>query len=302
MELSTIVRKEVRSLLKEGMQEYQALSFVAQNAMRLLMRRNIEFLKEYLSEPQDPQHALPMSVRFSELNLSENEQFSGTDVAALLSNIHGFIEFVYRPLNQRIQGDQSSEKHSGVIVRSRIRIYYTPKILHGLSAFGHLDEQRLFNFMWSERGATLVHELKHAVDEYRLGKHFNNDEEFKIKYKNSKPSPPDFKDEDDAEWMEYYRRYLNLPHEVWARFAEMVDRIEFKRQDNDIPYKHMPDGSPGIIYHMNTLEFVLRSLKKMNGWEMMDQKKQRRVINAMSSIWHEENEWVKDNNQKVQKA
>lgn len=305
MEVLSMLRSEVRSILQEGMSEYRALSFLAKEAILILSKNNFDLYTGYVEHNTHPHDALRSAIRYDDLkSILSDEELSGTDVAAMISNINGRIGFAYRTDKQNIHGDYGSKKDDGNIIYSEINLFYGPQFLHGLKQFnnGLVDIQRLTTILIQAYERVLVHELKHALDDYRLGEHFNKDSEFKRKYSTSAPSPPTFTDEDDTEWLEYYRQYLNLPHEVWARFAEVVHNTEFKELDHDIMFKVMPDGSPGGIYHMNDLGSAIRSLQRMRGWEYMDQRQKRRLINAMSGIWHEENEWVKENNKKVNAA
>lgn len=303
MELSAIVRSEIRSLLVEGMNEYRALSYLAHEIIMLLAKRNLSHLQEYFQNPINPPDALPMSVRYSDLkDIMQHPELGGTDVAAMISSLHGFIAPAYNSMHKETLADYGAEKHEGSITVSRIRLFYTSEMLNELKPLSYSYGNTLFNWLWSNMGVSLVHELKHAVDDYRLGKHFAKADEFKQKYRNRKPSPPAFADEDPTEWLEYYRAYLNLPHEIWARFAELVHRTDFKEEVPDQMYVHMPDGGKGILYSTTPLSLVISGLKKMRGWEFMDQKQQRRMINALSAIWHEEQDWVKENNAKVNSA
>lgn len=295
--------REVRIAINEGMNEYRALSHLAREIIALLAKRNLAHLQEYFEDPRNPPDALPMSVRYSDLkNITQDPELGGTDAAAMISSLNGFIAPQYRSANRTTLADYGSEKHEGSITLSRIRLFYTNTMLDRLKTLNYSYGNILFNFLWNAMGSSLVHELKHAVDDYRLGKHFAKADEFKQKYSNRKPSPPDFKDEDPTEWLEYHRAYLNLPHEIWARFAELVHGTAFKEEIPDQVYAYMPDGEKGILYVTTPLPTVLSRLKRMAGWEHMDQRQQRRMINALSSIWHEEQDWVKENNEKVNQA
>jgi len=95
----------------------------------------------------------------------------------------------------------------------------------------------------------LVHELQHAYDDLRSsGKYIQNkqsDQYYNSKYKSN-------------------YSYLRLPHEVWARFAELAEHIN--------PY----------IRRSNLVSIVEDNL---NGWEHLDQAMKQRILKAAYKLY-----------------
>lgn len=95
----------------------------------------------------------------------------------------------------------------------------------------------------------LVHELQHAYDDIRSGgKYIQNkqsDQYYNSKYKS-----------------EY--SYLRLPHEVWARFAELAEHIN--------PY----------IRRSNIVNIVEDHIR---GWEYLDEPMKKRILKAAYKLY-----------------
>lgn len=307
MDLLRSVRDEVRMAIHEGIDEYGALSFLARAIMDKLVTDNIKHVVEYFQHPDDPNDVFPVGVTLSEVkDIISHPNFGGTDVAAMVSACpNANVSMRYRSLKLHTKGEYESKRIDGHVFVSSIHLYYSNRTLNELKPIYHGDPKILLNFLWSQIGTYLIHELKHAVDDFRLGSHFNKhggSSEFKEKYRINRPSPPDFLDEDPKEWLEYHHTYLNLPHEVWARFAQLMDSIEFKQEDLETPYATMADGSPGKLYIMNSMADVISKLNSMRGWSIMNDKQKRRLINVLSGFWHEVDEQVKENNEQVNAA
>jgi hypothetical protein len=49
------------------------------------------------------------------------------------------------------------------------------------------------------------------------------------------------------------------------------------------------------------MAIVIKWLKNMYGWEAIEEKQRRRLIRALSNLWHEEAAWVEANNREVAK-
>lgn len=302
-------------MIREGMAEYKALSFAANALLERMAALHYEMVNMFLRGEVEGPLMFPERAYLSDLKaLQADPQLSGTDLAAMVSQHKAFwVEFMYNQVRREVRAEYKAEKDDGNRTQLvRIVLYFTRDFLGEIkSAFDgrSVTKQTLFNFLWVRFGSSLVHELRHAVDDHRFQDITRNGErvfqglqpinspafKFKQKYREKVPS----KEFDADEWMEYHKTYLRMPHEVWARFSQLVHATKFKDEHAEVEYALMPDGSRGITYTMRPLGAVLGGLKGMYGWEALEEPQRRRLTRALSSLWHEEAKWVEQNNKEV---
>jgi hypothetical protein len=95
----------------------------------------------------------------------------------------------------------------------------------------------------------LVHELQHAYDDLRS----------KGKYTQDKQSQEYYK----SKYKSHYS-YLKLPHEVWARFAELAEHITIYIRKSDLV---------GIVED------------NLRGWEYLDEPMKRRILKSAYKLY-----------------
>ena len=112
----------------------------------------------------------------------------------------------------------------------------------------------------------IVHELQHAYDDFR------SDGKFVIHKKTQ-----DFfrkqqeKGNHNIDTKEEYKNYLNLPHEMWARFSETITKFN----------KH--DWKEDFIY-------VLKGFRKnFKGYKFLNEKDKKRLIKALYKYYNLKN-------------
>lgn len=307
---------EVRKMIREGMAEYRALSQMADVILRRLSDLNHRTVNEFLSGALEGQMMLPQKVELKDMRaIVSDPSLAGTDLASMVPQYKSFsIGFMYRMVQRNVGADYRTLKdEDGRTVSASITIYFTKKFLDALAPFQHrqIFPDQLYNLLSNAFSSFLVHELRHAVDDHRFQDIRGADDRpvfsslqprnsiadrFRQRYAGKKPSP----DADKEAWLKYHREYLKLPHEVWARFAQVVHDEKFKKETDD-PYVLMPDGSKGVTYVMAPLARVLEGLQYMTGWNVIGEKQRRRLIRALSNLWHEEAEWVEENNREVRR-
>lgn len=308
--------REVRAAIREGMAEYTALSHVANAILKRMADLHHGTVNMFLSGALEGQLMFPEKVELKGMRqILSDPALAGTDLASMIPQYKMFsIGFLYRQLRKNVGADYRTAKdENGRTLSASITIFFTKKFLDGLAPFMHrqISPTQLYNLLSQTFSSFLVHELRHAVDDHRFQDKLDNRGDavfrslqpknsaasrFKERYASRKPSP----DDDKEAWLKYHSEYLKLPHEVWARFAQVVHDEEFKKETED-PYVVMPDGSKGITYQMVPLKEVLEGLQYMAGWAIISEKQRRRLIRALSNLWHEEDAWVKANNAEVAK-
>jgi hypothetical protein len=309
--------REVRRMIREGMAEYKALSYVANAVLQRMAALHYETVNSFLRGEAEGELMFPAKTHLSEIKgLTEDPELSGTDLASMVPQYKDFwVQFMYNSMHQEVRAEYSAIKdEDATTLAVRIYLYYTKKFLDEMKttfAGRRMSQQVLFNLLWKKFGSSLVYELRHAVDDHRFQDITHDGErvfqglnpknspgfQFKEKYREKKPN----KEVDTEEWLAYHKAYLQLPHEVWARFAQFVHSTGIKTEDLNTPYVMMPDGSKGVTYHIRPMAIVIKWLKNMYGWEAIEEKQRRRLIRALSNLWHEEAAWVEANNREVAK-
>lgn len=305
---------EVRTAIREGMAEYTALSSVANAIIKRMADLHHDTVNQFLSGTLEGPLMFPKKVNLNDMReVLSDPDLSGTDLASMVPQYKSFsIGFLYNSKDRKVGADYRAAKNEyGRTLSVSITLFFNKKFLDELAPFKQMSPTQVYNLLSRNFSSSLVHELRHAVDDHRFQDIRSNKDEpvfhglqpnnsaasrFKARYASKKPSP----DEDKAAWLEYHKGYLKMPHEIWARFAQVVHDVEFKTDTYD-DYVRMPDGSMGITYKIVPLAVVLGGLSRMNGWKVISEKQRRRLVRALSNLWHEEEAWVKANNVEVSK-
>ncbi len=311
---------EVRRMIREGMAEYKALSTATDMILRRMAQLNYGNVDKFLKGEKEAQVMFSQRVNLYDLKqIMHDPELSGTDLASMISHYRTFmIHLSYTSANNKSKADYRAAKdEAGRTLSVSITLFYRPEFIERVKSDTLIPkgEEYLFRFLWNEFHSSLVHELRHAVDDHRFqdivsnkggepkpvfqGLQPINSKAFalKTKYSDVRLSP----DSNKEAWLSYHEQYLRFPHEVWARFSQVVHGTEFKREDADTMYAMMPDGSPGKTYIMTPMADVIERLKTMYGWNALGEKQRRRLVRAMSNLWHEEAKWVEANNREVAK-
>lgn len=122
--------------------------------------------------------------------------------------------------------------------------------------------------------SSLLHELQHAWDDWKSdGKSFHNKKWGKFVDKKKKLIKSDSftKEESDA-----HKMYMNLQHEINARFAQTIKKIYFTDIDDDTK----------TVETMKPLEKVLKDFKvNFEGYGILSPKDKKRLINRVIIYW-----------------
>lgn len=141
----------------------------------------------------------------------------------------------------------------------------------------------------------LIHELQHAYDDYKSGGMSYNTktyDTYKEKYYDKVDGVYHQKKIQD---LNQYKNYLNLPHEIWARFSQAMNKTKFFISDTD---NNVTDNNPNTIYPIND---VIKSFgDNFLGYDSLSDEMKKTLIRKVAQFWHYEEENIKkQNNQKV---
>ncbi len=144
-----------------------------------------------------------------------------------------------------------------------------------------------YSKLYYEFYTSLVHELQHSYDDYRSGGMAYNtpeNEKYRKKYLQKSDNNVSRSQIND---LESYREYLNLPHEIWARFSQAMIKVRFYTWDYD------KSNDKQIIYTMYPLNQVLKDFRyAFDNFKVLSPEMQKRLYRKVSQFWHIEQEKI----------
>lgn len=155
-----------------------------------------------------------------------------------------------------------------------------------------LNSTDLYSKMYYKFQSILLHELQHAFDDFRSkGKTYQTKDYQKYKEKYEKEAMQDV-----AYDVNQAKSYLNLPHEIWARFSQAVDKIRFYSVD------FIENGDNILLkFDMKPMENVLKNfISEFNGWKILNDSMKKKLSNKVIQFWHFEKDKIKKKNQEEQ--
>jgi hypothetical protein len=175
-----------------------------------------------------------------------------------------------------------------------INIYYDYYLVKNsideiIKDYGKVGALDVYSKLYYQINSSLVHELQHAYDDYRSnGMAYNTKQFQKFKEKNydrdAKIARSQMSD------LETVKKYLNLPHEIWARFSQAIIKVRFYTMDFD-------DQGNVIAYKMHPIEDVLKSFKMhYDNFNVLSDDTKKKLYRKVSQFWHYEQERIKNIN------
>lgn len=132
------------------------------------------------------------------------------------------------------------------------------------------DAFTMLNNQGKAMASTLLHELQHAYDHYRSEGKFN-----KVDPEKSEKLDQAFKTDQklgQERLNQLYKDYMNLPHEVWARFSQAIDALESKNMIQGQDFNKVKE------------EFE----KVMDGYKDLKDKMKKRILKTLYKYWDDE--------------
>jgi hypothetical protein len=164
-------------------------------------------------------------------------------------------------------------------VDSMIRDYNNDGKNIGVNGLHSKISSRLHNF--------LMHELQHAYDDYRSKGMVYNTKQFQDYWKQYAENEVN---QTKMEDLEKFKKYSNLPHEVWARFSQTVAGLDFMNVDLDASEDY-------FIYRMTPVKDVVKRFTwRFPGYKLLPEKVKWTLIKRMSQFWHHEQSRMAEKN------
>ena len=161
------------------------------------------------------------------------------------------------------------------------------------------DEQDIYFIIFYKLYSVLLHELQHAYDAWRSGgKAFGGQEKKDFIYQdekareiiNSKPEG-DFTPEELEALRKNFIAYQNLVHEINARFAQAIQKINLKSMN----YNTFDD------IKRNWNDVMLDFTVNFDGWRNLSDKMKKKLVRRLAKMYQEEIENFKTGKEKKSK-
>lgn len=287
---SSIINED---LISEDYESIKQIRNLANNSLVFAGAANIDYTLRQLKEGLKL-HFYP--VRLIDIYQENSKNYSSLNDFIINSNI--LIQFIPSQNKNKIGSYTWINDIEYDKTRSRsIYLYYDAVELgmdldKKLKDYNKLDAKDIYFTFWYKFASTLEHELQHAYDDYRSNSNIfrtKKAQRFDTKYATSEePS-----DEISAGYK--YKEYLNLQHEIWARFTQAIGKTRF----STIDFKETLDNKSYIINKMHPLADVIKNFRyEFSGWQVLPEKMKKKLIAKVAQFWHKEKDALPEKNKK----
>jgi hypothetical protein len=178
-----------------------------------------------------------------------------------------------------------------------INVYYNYNDLkniidNNIAKYGDLGEYDIYYELYNSMYSSLVHELQHAYDDYQssgMAYQTKQNQEFINKHYVEDRGIMRSQINDLAT----LKKYLNLPHEIWARFSQAMIKLRFYTKEYD-------NQGNVIEYKMSPMKNVLNSFKiHFDNFGVLSDSMKRKLIRKAAQFWQYEKEKIDKLNQEI---
>lgn len=282
MKLYNIINEEILNL-SETYQSIQEIKNLAND----IIKATAEFNYENINRNKSFQYLYGINLKtIDPSKYNELKEFINN------SNVYIYFQPDKNELNKR--GDYSAilykkKNDYKPNAEKEINVFYDYNSLKDdldklINEKGEISANDVYFKIFYKLYQTLIHELQHAFDDYR-----SKSMTFKTKQMQSyKDKYYKYINNDIIKDLEQSKKYLNLPHEIWARFSQTITKINFTNVDfND----------QGIVYSMYPIETVIIDFKNyFDGYNYLSDTMKRKLLNKVVQFWHYEEEKTKELN------
>lgn len=147
-----------------------------------------------------------------------------------------------------------------------------------------IDSGEVYTKFYYEFNNSLVHELQHAFDDYRSGGMAFNTKQYQDYMKKRYFQIGNTFYQSQINDLAQLKSYLNLPHEIWARFSQAMVRVRFSTFDiegNDLVYRMYPLRGTIIQFE-----------HEFQGYGTLSDDMKKRLVRKVAQFWHFEQDKV----------
>lgn len=178
-----------------------------------------------------------------------------------------------------------------------ITLYYGDEFLDKLKEY-HNKGYDLASILYYEFNNTLLHEIQHAYDHYRSGgkallqsDKFINNKIIKTELKKTFDEGGKLSQDEIDFINKHHNQYLNLKHEVDARFTTALSKLRIFKSKYD-------DNFEPLFYYVTPWEEVIKNFKfEMAGWDKLTTEEKKRLVRRLYQFY----EYEKDKAEKMNK-
>jgi len=146
------------------------------------------------------------------------------------------------------------------------------------------DEHDLYFDLFYELYGPLIHELQHAYDDYRSGSKMYQTKEFEEYQKK-------FIENQINSDIEQAKKYVNLPHEIWARFSQAMHKVHFTDMD-------IKDGK--IVFEMKPIKKVVKDfVRHFDHYSELSDQMKKKLTKKVVQFWHYEQDNLDEKTKKA---
>jgi len=286
------IRKYIQKVLNENVlsEDFESVKEIKEFANQVLIyaaKVNLEYIQRQLKEGMDIR-LYPVKL----IDVYQQDPKKNTTLSDFIINSNVWVRFTPAKSNKTLGNYTFFDDPNYENERSRsINLFYNATDL-GVELDKKIKEHKFFEYrdvyftFYYKFESTLQHELQHAYDDFR-----SNSKLFLTKKaKDFETSKPVDGEMDFVNNGILQKKYLNLQHEIWARFTQAVSKTRFTTIDFETTH---------IIHKMNPLPEVLKNFRsEFVGWRLLPDKMKKKLYGKVSQFWHKEKELIPEKNKK----
>jgi len=297
-----IIAEEVSRLIDEDYESVQEIKTLASEVLVFFAEQNIDRVLQFANDIKSIGYFNTITISNAVENSEKYNKLQSfiieTKISFMFLPKSNHISGHYTLIGGQIGKDYDPREYRDIV------IYYDENFLSELQKKinDHLNKEwkfeskDLYTLLYFKFLSSLIHEIQHAYDDYRSKGKMYDTKEFR-KYIEKYSKKKEFIDK--KEELAATKTYLNFPHEVWARFAQAIEKTNFTSGD----FMEASDGRFYMKYEMKPIRSVLiKFYYNFIGWtslfkdnnELSDM--QRRLQKAVVQFWHKEQERIKEEN------
>lgn len=298
--IKKIIKEEIDKLILEDYESIKEIRQLASDVLLALSEKNLDNVINWHNKSKDSVYLWFASVSLFEVYYKNKEKYQKLKEFLQSSKKTNIYLSNNKYTDKDTKGTYSfiDQKNYNPYLQREINLYYDQnELIEKLDrdidqskGFGHeYGYKSLYTTIFYMFYSVLVHELQHAYDDFR-----SNSKIYKTK-KTEKFFNDKIEYDEKKDWEAYMskiKRYLNLNHEVWARFSQAMDKLRFYNSE-------LVDGEKGMYFkmEMKDLKSVLSDFKSIfHGFHALNDKTKRILLRKVSQFWHIEKEKIDKKN------
>lgn len=178
-----------------------------------------------------------------------------------------------------------------------INLFYPPQFEDDLKQYvkekydngKNLSVTDLYTKLYYPLISTAIHEIQHAYDDFRSNSKMYQTKDFDTFRKLEK----ELSNKEEKDKQEFNKLYLNLTHEIWARFSQAMDKVRFSEAE----FAKTPDGKDYFKSSMRPFKKVFSDFRyQFDGYHILTDDMKKRLIRKLAQFWNMEQDKIEKEN------